>query len=138
VPTYVRRCKKCTNVFDVYATVQARNALVRCPVCNAETKRIIATPFAYTEFRAGLFPVGKDDAPVYIGDRRQLKEACKRQGLISHYLEGSPSTFKQKPWEAPKWTEQDDEDLKELYHAVDGAGVNAKENATKWLEDKQR
>lgn len=137
MPVYVHRCNQCENVFDVISTVRERNALKQCPKCGDVAHRVVATPFSHTEFKAGLFPCGPGDSQVYIGDRRQLRSVCQSQGLISHYLEGSPSTGKDRKIEPTKYTEKDDEDISELYDATVGHGYQAIDNAAKWLKEKQ-
>lgn len=138
MPIYPHKCKACNCKFDHVCRVRDRNAIVHCKVCGQETKRLIATRVGFTPFRAGMYPVGENDSLTYVGDRKQLKEACDRRGLISHYLEGSPSTHKRKRPEPSKWTEKEEKDLGELAEAVSGAGKKAPERASKWLKEKQR
>jgi len=137
VPVYVHRCRGCGQVFDVLSSIEKRNAIQRCSICDAVSDRIVAVPISHTEFRAGLYPCGPGDSKVYIGDRRQLRNVCQSQGLISHYLEGSPSTGKKPELKPTKYTEQDDKDISELYDATIGKGSQAIDNAAKWVKEKQ-
>ena len=85
MPTYPHQCPGCECKFDVFTCIQARNAKVKCPKCGTWAKRNWSYKFGFSPFREGFYSIGEEGE--YITSRKQLKEVCNREGLISHYLE---------------------------------------------------
>ena len=115
---YEWKCNECQLTYDVYATVETRNKPSRCPSCNSKGHRVIAHDVQLVPlFPPGMSPIGYDG--TYIKSRSHLREVCKREGLVSHYLEGTPGMEHRKPEPTP-WTDKDRQELGQLYDATVG------------------
>ena len=116
---YEWKCDGCGNIFDVVSTVDERNHPSDCPVCGQVSHRVVAQPFqmAYYPFPDGVAPIGIDG--TYIKSKEHLREVCKREGLMSHYLEGKPSMEHKTPTTSP-WSQSDHQELGQIYDATVG------------------
>jgi len=85
MPLYRYQCKACNHEFEKHRTIEERYNVL-CPECGGKEVEIIIKAPSYHPFPEGWWE-HLDVKPIYISSRRQLKEECKKRGLIAKYLE---------------------------------------------------
>ena len=86
MPVYRHLCKSCHKGYEEYTTVEKRNESI-CPSCGS-----IDTPIQIGKFNRGhVFKPGfyehLDTDPVYVSNRQQMKDECKKRGVRALCLE---------------------------------------------------
>ena len=89
MPVYNYKCKTCDHRFEAFASVEERNNTL-CQKCSSPTEIAFweSRGVDYHSFPEGFFE-HISDTPIYVSDKRQLKEECKKHGCFSpYYMDG--------------------------------------------------
>lgn len=84
MPAYDFRCDSCHVKFEIQCPVADRGK-VKCPKCGAKATQLFSVPRLNiwpTEIYHEICPT-----PLEISSKRQLREECKKRGLIPLCLE---------------------------------------------------
>ena len=85
MPRYDFSCHGCGLEFEAHVPIEERDN-VQCPRCGNPTNRREVYPFAAHIWKPRWFE-HIDTYPIYIESKKQLKEECKKRGLIPLGLE---------------------------------------------------
>lgn len=87
MPQYDYACHQCGGRESQIRRIEERDSPVKCSKCGAEMERQFTPCAGFRPFPAGWW----DDIaskPLYIEDQGQLRDACEKHGVYSHYLDG--------------------------------------------------
>lgn len=79
MPMYNYHCEGCIFDFEYFQLMEDRHT-ANCPSCETLCEQGISTPPAYHAFPEGVFEHIAAE-PIYVNDKNQLKDECKRHGV---------------------------------------------------------
>jgi len=74
MPVYDFECPVCCKTFEGFGTPEEE--FTSCPDCSGPAKKIFSKARQFMKFPEGLWDIGEKE--IYVGSRRQLREAFKR------------------------------------------------------------
>jgi len=80
MPVYAYKCNYCKTIVELFRAIRERNCISICD-CGKDRERILTT--ASVEVWKPQWFEHIDINPIYIESKSQLKEECKKRGLIS-------------------------------------------------------
>jgi putative FmdB family regulatory protein len=93
MPLHDYECEKCGKSFEHFCKIEDLGKEVLCE-CGSTSKRVI-NQVRIDEFKPFWCDRISWD-PVYITSKKHLADECKKNGVWSHYLEGSYKRYGEK------------------------------------------
>lgn len=84
MPLYQYECKTCKKKWEEFRTIITRNTFNKCRRCGDGGKLVMKASQVST-FKP-LHMTNLDVEPVFVESKKQLKEECKKRGVMSAYL----------------------------------------------------
>lgn len=87
MPLYDFECKTCDIAFERQCKIAEKDKTT-CPKCGGDDVKQLIVPPTVILFHAGWYEHFTSE-PIYIGSKRELKEACHKYNMGSAYLDDS-------------------------------------------------
>lgn len=86
MPLYDYECPNCGMVFEELKPMDQRHT-APCPQCGGKAKMVILQAKRDWTWRIEGWWEDFDEKPVYVRDKRHLKELCKKYGVYAKCLD---------------------------------------------------
>lgn len=86
MPLYRYKCGNCGKEFTELRSVENRRKDIRCPECNCKTNKLV-----FNRYNRGFVLEPQwfehiDEEPIFIRNKKHLKEECEKRGLEAKCL----------------------------------------------------
>lgn len=93
MPVHDFKCQHCLREFERYQSQLELKDFETCIFCDGKAKKVFRSS-RLSMFREGYYEIDDPGKDPYISSMSQLRDECKKRGLVSRYVEDCGTRIK--------------------------------------------